>query len=76
MSRKLPQLTPVRVERALLKAGFVLRRIKGSHHHYKHPDRPEFLVTVPFHTGTVPSGLLGKIVKDAALTRSQFRDFL
>ena len=76
MSPRFPRVTPQRVERTLLKAGFILRRIKGSHHQYKHPARPELLVTIPFHAGTVPPGLLRKIINDAGLTSDEFRDLL
>lgn len=76
MSRRLPQVTPAAVERALLRAGFYLRRVTGSHHQYKRRDRPELLVVVPFHRGTVPRGLLRKIIKDAGLTVEQFFNLL
>jgi predicted RNA binding protein YcfA (HicA-like mRNA interferase family) len=41
MSRQLPVLRPRAVIRALERAGFVLLRVKGSHHYFEHPDRPE-----------------------------------
>lgn len=76
MSRRLPQVTPAAVERVLLRAGFSLRRVKGSHHQYKRQDRPELLVVVPFHRRTVPRGLLRRIIRDAGLTVEQFHDLL
>jgi len=35
---KLPSLTPQKIIKVLEKRGFVLDRIKGSHHIYYHPE--------------------------------------
>jgi len=45
---KLPVLSPEKLARALEKKGFVLDRIRGSHHVYCHPDLG-VTVTIPFH---------------------------
>lgn len=46
--------------RKLEAAGWVLARVKGSHHHYKHPTNPN-LVTVPHPRKDMPLGTLRNI---------------
>lgn len=46
--------------------GWVLQRIKGSHHHFKHPTKPG-LVTVPHPKKDLPIGTVKSILKDAGL---------
>ncbi len=47
--------------------GWVLERIRGSHHAYSHPDRTE-IITVPVHANRdLRKGTLCKILKDAGL---------
>ena len=50
----------------MLKAGWVLRSVKGSHHVYTHPDRPGHL-TVPHPKKDLGAGLLHKLLKQADL---------
>jgi predicted RNA binding protein YcfA (HicA-like mRNA interferase family) len=59
---KLPRLTAVEAERALLSAAFELLRSKGSHRIY---GKAGLRVTVPFHSGAV---LHPKIVKQVLQT--------
>ena len=47
-------------------AGGERARVKGSHHHSKHP-RYAHLVTVPVHKGDLPKGLVEAILKQAGL---------
>ena len=48
--------------------GWILDRIRGSHHGYSHPDRAE-IITVPVHANRdLRKGTLCKILKDAGLT--------
>jgi predicted RNA binding protein YcfA (HicA-like mRNA interferase family) len=44
--------------------GWVLRRVKGSHHHFKHPTKVG-LVTVKHPDGDIPTGTLQSIQKQA-----------
>ena len=44
--------------------GWVLRRVKGSHHQFKHPTKPG-LVTVPHPRAEIPLGTLRSIYKQA-----------
>lgn len=72
---KLPVLSPEKLARALEKKGFVLDRIRGSHHVYCHPDL-DVTVTIPFHKIEVGKGLLIEIMKQAGVTREELLDLL
>ena len=50
----------------LVKAGWVLDRIRGSHHVFKHPDRPGHVV-VPHPKKDLGIGLVSAIYKQAGL---------
>jgi predicted RNA binding protein YcfA (HicA-like mRNA interferase family) len=45
--------------------GWVLSRIKGSHHQFRHPTRPG-LVTVPHPKSEIPKGTFLSIVRQAS----------
>jgi predicted RNA binding protein YcfA (HicA-like mRNA interferase family) len=68
---KIPRLSGAEVITALSKAGFVVTRIKGSHHQLRHSDGRA--TTVPVH-GNEPigAGLMSKILRDCQLTREEF----
>ena len=70
-----PGLTGRDLLRALLRAGFAVVRVKGSHHFVRHPDGRT--TVVPVHSGeTLGPGLLSKILRDCDLTRDNFRALL
>lgn len=46
--------------------GWVLVRVKGSHHHFKHPNH-EILLTIPHPKKDLKIGLVKQIRKDAGL---------
>ena len=46
--------------------GWFLVRIRGSHHHFKHPTKPG-IVTVKHPDKDVPKGTLGSIRRQAAI---------
>jgi len=48
------------------KIGWVLVRVNGSHHHFKHPDR-DIILTIPHPKKDLKIGLVNKIKKDAGL---------
>ena len=74
---KLPMLTASRVIRALERAGFVVVRIKGSHHIMVHPNDRTRRTTVPLHKGQdLPRGLMRKILEDVKMTADEFNDLL
>jgi len=55
------------VIQALESAGWRLKRVTGSHHHFAHPDRPG-LVTVQHPRRDVPIGTLRSIERQSGLT--------
>jgi len=73
MSPRLPALRGEAVVRVLKKAGFVVLRIRGSHHIMALPDDPARRTVVPIHTGQdIKRGLLRKIIDDAGMTVDEF----
>lgn len=70
MSR-LPRIDGKTLIAALAKAGFVVSRVKGSHHFLKHADGR--VTVVPVHGDeTIGPGLLTKIINDCDMTREEF----
>jgi len=62
MSRQLPSLRPQEIVRAFERAGFTIVRVKGSHYHLRHPDKPTARPTVPMHNRDLPRGTARSIV--------------
>jgi len=56
--------------RKLEQAGFVLRRQRGSHARYVHPDGRG--VTVPMHPGDVPAPVIRSIMRQAGLSEDKW----
>ena len=74
MSR-LPRLTGGDVIAALEKLGFVVVRVKGSHHRLRHPDGR--VTTVPVHgSEIIGPGLLSRILRDCDLSRGDLEGLL
>lgn len=46
--------------------GWFLVRTRGSHHHYKHPNK-KGIVTIPHPKRDLPKGTLNSILKQAGL---------
>ena len=60
---------------ALRKAGFLVQRVKGSHHFLRHPDGRT--TVVPVHSGeSLGPGLLAKVLRDVELTRDDLEALL
>ena len=55
------------VIRTLRADGWVLVRTKGSHQHFKHPNKPG-IVTVPHPRKEIPIGTLKSIEKQSGVT--------
>ena len=72
---KLPVLTPRDVIRILEKRGFILDRVKGSHHIYLNPDTKQRAV-VPVHRRNLPQGTLLSILKQAGIEREELSNLL
>ena len=72
---KLPRLRGKQVVSALGRAGFVVIRVKGSHHYLRHPDGRA--TVVPVHAGeTLGPGLTAKILSDCELTSAELKELL
>ncbi|WP_333582559.1 type II toxin-antitoxin system HicA family toxin [Methanoculleus bourgensis] len=67
---KLPALTPQKVINILEKKGFVLSRVKGSHHLFYHPET-KCRVVVPVHGRDLPTGTLLEILKQAGVGQEE-----
>ena len=73
--RKLPSLAPRKIIRILESRGFVLDRVKGSHHIYYHPETKRRVV-VPLHKKDLPKGTLFEILKQAGISRDELSDLI
>lgn len=72
---RLPRLRGREVLAALRRAGFIVLRVKGSHHFLQHPDGRRTIV--PVHSGeTIGPGLLNKIFKDVEVELEEFETWL
>jgi predicted RNA binding protein YcfA (HicA-like mRNA interferase family) len=70
---KLPNLTLQKIIAILESQGFVLDRIKGSHHIFFHPETKRRVI-VPVHRNDLPVGTLVEILKQAGIDRDKLRD--
>ncbi len=74
MSR-LPRIRGQEAIAALCKAGFIVTRVKGSHHVLTRPDGRT--TVVPVHAGEILGpGLLRQILREAELTSEEFEALL
>jgi predicted RNA binding protein YcfA (HicA-like mRNA interferase family) len=72
---RLPRIRGRELIAALRRCGFVVVRIKGSHHFLRHPDGRS--TVVPIHAGeTIGPGLLSKILTDAEIGLEEFLPLL
>ena len=70
------RITGEELIKVLGKAGFVVTRVRGSHHRLKNEDRG-LCTTVHCHAGeTIGPGLLSKILRDCDLTKDEFQDYV
>ena len=65
----IPSLSPKELIKILMKKGFVLDRIKGSHHVFYHPLTKKRVV-VPMHNKDLSKGLFYAILKDADIDKN------
>ncbi|RLI76891.1 hypothetical protein DRP07_12705 [Archaeoglobales archaeon] len=61
--------------KVLKKKGFVLDRVKGSHHIYYHPETRRRVV-VPLHKKDLPKGTLLEILKQAGISKDELKSLL
>ncbi len=59
----------------LKKRGFILDRVKGSHHIYLHPETKQRAI-VPVHKGDLPQGTLLSILRQAGIDRETLEELL
>jgi predicted RNA binding protein YcfA (HicA-like mRNA interferase family) len=72
---KLPRVTGEEMTRALVRTGFAVVRVRGSHQTLRHSDGR--VTVIPTHAGeTIGPGLLSKILRDCELTRDEFARLL
>ncbi|MBK5964512.1 hypothetical protein CCR95_10560 [Thiocystis minor] len=72
---KLPSLTGKQVVDALIRVGFRIIRIKGSHHFMRHADGRT--TVIPVHAGeSIGPGLIAKILRDCEMSREQFQSLI
>jgi predicted RNA binding protein YcfA (HicA-like mRNA interferase family) len=70
---RLPAVSGRRTLRALLRAGFVVDRIVGSHHVLVYPADPTRTVTVPVHGNRdLKPGTLRGVIRRAGFTVEEF----
>ena len=72
---KLQSLTPQKIVKVLEKKGFVLDRVKGSHHIYYNLETKRRVV-VPIHKRDLPKGTLFEILKQSGISKEKLRDIL
>lgn len=72
---RLPRLRGREVIAALKRAGFVVLRVRGSHHFLRHPDGRATVVAC--HSGeTIGPGLMSKILRNVEIEPEQFEQWL
>jgi predicted RNA binding protein YcfA (HicA-like mRNA interferase family) len=71
----LPTLTPKKIISILESRGFLLDRIKGSHHIFYNPESNKRIV-VPFHKKDLPVGTMMEILRQAGITKEELIKFL
>jgi len=67
---KLPAMTPQKLIKVLEQRGFMLDRVKGSHHIYYNPLTKRRTI-VPLHVGDLPKGTLLEILKQAGISKDE-----
>ena len=73
--QKYSPVTGKRLIVALQRAGFLIQRVKGSHHFLRHPDGRT--TVVPVHSGeSLGPGLLAKVLRDVEITRNELEELL
>ncbi|MDP3772010.1 MAG: type II toxin-antitoxin system HicA family toxin [bacterium] len=70
-----PHIKPIRVLKALQRAGFYVDHITGSHYILYRDDR-HVPVSVPRHNRDMKIGTLKGILKQSGMTLKRFKEFL
>jgi predicted RNA binding protein YcfA (HicA-like mRNA interferase family) len=72
---KLPRVSGKQALEALLKIGFFVHRVHGSHYILKHQDTG-FRITIPYHRKTLAPKTLNTILKQAGISPDEFSELL
>lgn len=72
---KLPRVDGKQTVEALMRAGFTVHRIRGSHYILKHPETGR-RVTIPYHRRELAPKTLHSILRQAAITPERFSRLL
>jgi len=72
---RLPRISGKQTVEALLRAGFVVHRIRGSHYILKHPQLGR-RVTIPYQRRELALKTLHSILKQAAIKPDEFSKLL
>ena len=72
---ELPSMTSSKIIKILKSKGFLLDRVKGSHHIYYLPET-KIRVVVPFHKKDLPKGTCIAILKSAGLDKDEFKELM
>ncbi len=73
---KIPIINGTKLVKILKKKGFVLNRIRGSHHILIHQEK-QITVSIPVHKSTtLGRGITLAIIKDAGITTEEFLKLL
>ena len=71
--RRLPVLSGKAVVKALARAGFESKRVRGSHHVMARSGDEPRIVSVPVHgSRPLPKGTLAAIVEESGLSDEEF----
>lgn len=70
----IPSLTPKKIIKILSDKGYILDRIKGSHHIYYNPFSKRRVV-VPLHNKDLPIGTMLEILKQAGISREELQKY-
>ncbi|MCL5073890.1 MAG: type II toxin-antitoxin system HicA family toxin [Actinobacteria bacterium] len=71
----LPIITSAKIIKILKSKGFVLDRIKGSHHIYYQPET-KTRVVIPFHKRDLPKGTCLAILKSAGIDKEELKELI
>ena len=72
---RLPRPSGLEIARALERAGFVRRRVRGDHASY-YSRAGDKVTTVQLTNRALPVGTVAKILKEAGLTGDDLRELL
>ena len=73
---KLPRVTPRKVVRALLRAGFYLHHQSGSHINLRHETNTYLHVVIAYHNKDLAPKTVRSIIAQAGLTVEEFKALL